>query len=389
MNSVVCPACSAAGMQVFYTNRDVPAHSCLLFSSAEAARTYPRASLTLAHCPGCGFVSNSSFDVRLNQYSRSYEETQGFSPRFRAFTRELATRWIDSYGLRDKTILEIGCGKGEFLVEMCEIGNNRGIGIDPAYVPERLDSEASGRLTFIEDLYSQKYAHLKADAIVCRHTLEHIYPVGDFMRTLRYAIGDRTDTIVLFELPDVLRVLTEVAFWDIYYEHCSYFTLGSLARLFRATGFQVLNLSLEYGDQYVVIEARPCSIPAAGEPFEAEDDQDKLAQAVANYKDSYQNKLDNWRRGVSGTGRTVLWGSGSKGVAYLTTLGLGNQIDCVVDINPFKHGMFMPGSGHRIVAPEALKQVQPDVVVAMNPIYYDEIRNCLDDLGVEARLIAV
>jgi len=41
--------------------------------------------------------------------------------------------------------------------------------------------------------------------------------------------GPPADALVLFEIPDVRRVLEEGAFWDIYYEHCSYFTLGSLA----------------------------------------------------------------------------------------------------------------------------------------------------------------
>ena len=47
-------------------------------------------------------------------------------------------------------------------------------------------------------------------------------------------IGDR-GTTVLFELPDVACVLEDVRFWDLYYEHCSYFSLGSMARLFRAS----------------------------------------------------------------------------------------------------------------------------------------------------------
>ena len=41
------------------------------------------------------------------------------------------------------------------------------------------------------------------------------------------------------------------------YEHVSYFSPGSLARLFRATGFEPLVLELEYDDQYILIEARP------------------------------------------------------------------------------------------------------------------------------------
>jgi hypothetical protein len=47
-------------------------------------------------------------------------------------------------------------------------------------------------------------------------------------------IGERDDTAVFFETPDAKRVLAEGAFWDIYYEHCSYFsperTPGCFAR---------------------------------------------------------------------------------------------------------------------------------------------------------------
>ena len=37
------------------------------------------------------------------------------------------------------------------------------------------------RLTWIPDFYSEEYAHFSVDAIVCRHTLEHIAPVGVFL----------------------------------------------------------------------------------------------------------------------------------------------------------------------------------------------------------------
>jgi hypothetical protein len=94
---------------------------------------------------------------------------------------------------------------------------------------------------------------------------------------------------------------------------------------------------------------------------------------------------DNGKRGR----KAVIWGSGSKGVAFLTTLGLGEEIACAVDINPHRHGYFMPGTGHRIVAPEELRKVRPDQVIVMNPIYRDEIGEQLRELGLEPELLTV
>ena len=65
--------------------------------------------------------------------------------------------------------------------------------------------------------------------------------VGEFIATIRRSIGERPDTVVFFQIPNARYVLCDVAFWDIYYEHCSYFTPGSLARLFRRSGFEVLD----------------------------------------------------------------------------------------------------------------------------------------------------
>ena len=44
----------------------------------------------------------------------------------------------------DMELLEIGCGKGEFLHLLCEGGRNRGIGIDPAYVERERPLDCAG-----------------------------------------------------------------------------------------------------------------------------------------------------------------------------------------------------------------------------------------------------
>jgi hypothetical protein len=85
--------------------------------------------------------------------------------------------------------------------------------------------------------------------------------------------------------------------------------------------------------------------------------------------------------------RVVVWGSSSKGVSFLTTLGLGDEVGYVVDINPYRQGKFMPGTGHEIVAPQRMATYRPDVVLVMNPIYTDEIGASLRELGVRAELV--
>jgi SAM-dependent methyltransferase len=392
--ALTCPACGSERTAPFHREGSVPTNSCLLLSERGEAETYPRGEIELVFCADCGFISNSRFDPALAEYSARYEETQGFSARFNDFARDLAKRWVERYDLHGRTVLEIGCGKGEFLEMMCEAGIGRGIGVDPSAHPERLQSEAAKRIEWITDFYSEAYAHLEADAVVCRHTLEHIQPVGEFMRTVRRAIGDRHETIVLFELPDVRRVLEEVAFWDVYYEHCSYFSAGSLTRLFRSTGFEVLDVSLDYDDQYLLIEARPAPGPTATtSPFELEDDLPILGGAVETFSTGYPLKLDQWRTSLrdvrSRGGRAVIWGAGSKGVAYLTSLGITDEIEFAVDINPHKHGMYMAGTGQQIVAPDHLRTYRPELVIVMNAVYVDEIRRSLEELGVSAEIVAV
>jgi hypothetical protein len=73
----------------------------------------------------------------------------------------------------------------------------------------------------------------------------------------------------------------------------------------------------------------------------------------------------------------------------LTTLGLGDEIDYVVDINPLKHGTYLAGTGQQVVAPEFLKTYEPDLVIVMNPVYCDEIGQQLRDMGLAVELLAV
>jgi SAM-dependent methyltransferase len=385
-----CNSCGSGNLDTIYETRNVPVHSVLLMDTREKARSYPKGDIELAYCNDCGFIGNIAFDPGLHEYSSKYEETQGFSATFNRFQKKLVQHLIDKYDLRQKDVIEIGCGKGEFLAMICEMGDNRGIGFDPAYVSERNPAADNPNIRFVKDFYSEEYAHYQGDFVCCKMTLEHIPRVAEFVRIVQRSIGDRQDTIVFFQIPNTRYVLQECAYWDIYYEHCSYFSAGSLGRLFRSCGFGVLDLYSDYNDQYLMIEARPGSdaAPHAGEESLAE-----LRQDVDRFVQTVNDRLAGWKQRIAEIHaqgkKMVFWGGGSKCVAFISALDIGEEVPYAVDINPYKHHTFLPGSGHEIIPPEQLKDYRPDYVIVMNPIYCAEIGRDLNAMGLHPELLPV
>jgi len=395
-----CPNCGHQGMANIYEMNGAPVHSVLLMQTREEAISYPQGEIRLGYCAHCGFVGNLTFQPELHEYSQKYESTQAYSPTFNTFHRQLAQRMVDEYDLHGKTVIEIGCGQGEFLVLLSQLGDIQGYGFDPAYDGRVAEAADDPKLTFIADFYSEKYTDYHADFVCCKMTLEHIPDTANFVRTVRRSIGDRLDTNVFFQIPNGAYVLRDLAFWDIYYEHCTYFTPASLRYLFEDNGFEVLGMTTEYDDQYLVIEARPRALDGANLQSGRDVNQTEHAKLLAEATRDVDYFVDNvlvkqayWRKrfnDLKAAGkRAVIWGSGSKGVAFLTSLHVTDEIGYAVDINPNKHGTFMAGTGHEIVGPEFLVDYQPDLVIVMNPVYCDEIQRDLDRLGVGAELISV
>ncbi len=361
-------------------------------SSEKEALDFPRGDLVLGFCEACGFISNVAFDGSLQNYSPTYEDQQCFSATFNVFHHNLTTRLVKKYNLYNKDIVEVGCGKGDFLALLCELGDNRGVGIDPSFIPGRQQGPAADRITFIQEHYSERHARFRGDFVCCRHTLEHIPNTREFAETMRRAIGDRLGTAIFIEVPDTTRVLREQAFWDIYYEHCSYFTLGSLARLYRCGGFEVTDVYLDFNDQYLLLEGRPAN-GATAPHLPQEDDRERTARDVATFTQRIRAMRQSWARRLNEIRqerrRVVIWGSGSKCVAFLSTLGVRDEIEYVVDINPHRHGKFLAGSGKQIHPPDSLRQYKPDLLIVMNPVYADEIRQDLHKMGLRPEVIAL
>lgn len=370
--------------------RGVPVFCNALYPSAAEAVAAPRGDLELHFSPTTGYLWNAAFDPDLVAYNPAYENSLHYSPRFQAFARELADRLIGRYGLQGRRIVEIGSGEGNFLALLCERGGNRGIGYDPSFDPDRSKVVTSAQMEIVREYYPTDRP-IDAAMVLCQHVLEHVTDPESLIEGVRASIPDGADTAVYFEVPDATYMVSELAVWDLIYEHHSYFAAPTLQHLFERSGFTVAEVDRTFGDQYLYLEARPARQGAEVPPADAAA-LTKLAERVAGFGEHVARLRRDWERRLAemvGTGPVAVWGAGSKGVTFLNLIEAGAAVDCVVDINPNKWGLHLPGTGQGVVGPEALVGRGVRHVLVMNPLYVGEIAEQVAALGIDAEVVAV
>lgn len=381
-----CPICDAKDVLVFFNASTVPVNVGIQWATRQEARQCPKGKVKLAFCRSCNFIWNTQFDTANLDYTQDYENSLFHSPLFRQYSNELAQSLISRYSIRNKTVIDIGCGKGDFLFLLCELGNNSGIGFDTSYKGDSIDRPASKHVKIIRDFYSEKYTEYQGDLICSRYVFEHIPEPKAFLKMLRNTLGDRSQAIIYFEVPNVSSILRDLSVWDIIYEHCSYFGASSLKRVFTLCGFDILGLYESYAGQQLGIEATVGygQSEKAGRLINSFED---TAQLVGHFCSNVRGHLETWRKRLAKLKihdrRAVLWGAGAKGVSFLNMLEIKDQISYVVDINPCKHGKYIPGTGQKIVPPEFLQSYRPNTIIMTNNIYKSEIERILGGLGIQ------
>ncbi len=356
-----------------------------MINNQSAARTVTRGELDLLICEDCGFVFNQAFDLSRLSYGEDYDNTQSCSAYFDAYLDGLVQDMVEHQGVRNCTIVEVGCGKGQFLKKLVSYpgANNIGYGFDPSYVGPLTDIE--GRLQFHSCYYDQNCTDIAADVVVCRHVIEHVPKPIEILRSVRAALALSPKARVFFETPCVDWILRHRVIWDFFYEHCSLFTGQSLGLAFERAGFAVERVGHIFGGQYLWLEAR------LGEVADALPDIGETVCLATAYAAGEKKLRDAWLerlRELSRNGKVALWGAGAKGATFANLVDQHcDLIDCVVDLNPKKQGRFIPGTGHPIVAPNDLPNRGVRNAVLMNPNYREENLQLLAEAGIELNLI--
>ncbi len=343
-----------SGYYTLFKQKKVPVFQNKVYKTQAEALNAETGEVELVQSKESGFVYNLKFDNVLMNYDENYQNEQANSSFFQQHLQKVLIQ-LESYGLQNKKVVEIGCGKAHFFDMMLAKGIDC-VGFDPTY---------EGNNPKIYKEYFTENSAIQADVIILRHTLEHITFPFSFLHQIAKANSYKGK--IFIEVPTFDWILQKQAFWDIFYEHCNYFTETSLGKMFinAKTGHF-------FGGQYIYVWADLADLQPT-----------ILTQEIKPYQPLFMDTLEKWTNFLSQNKDIAIWGAGAKGSTFLNLLDQDRKkVSCVIDINPAKQGKFIARTGHEIIAPKELKARNIKNILVMNENYLDEIKGLVNDSTV-------
>jgi hypothetical protein len=355
---------TANNLSLVFQQTNVPVFQNKVYPTFEMAREAEKGEVELVQSSISGFVFNNSFRPHIMNYDVHYQNEQANSEVFQKHLKYVL-QLLKGYGIQNKKVVEVGCGKAVFFDMMLSEGIDCW-GFDPTYEGnnERIKKE------YLDE--SQK--GIEADVIIMRHTLEHITKPFTFLHTI--ARANDYKGFLFVEVPTFEWIVNKKAFWDIFYEHCNYFTEQSLGCMFddAATG----NF---FGGQYIYLWA----------------DLSKIKPTIASNlqftkfnTSSFGQKLEDYKAILCNSGSFAVWGAGAKGSTFLNLLDRERKaVKYVIDINPAKQNKFIAGTGHSIYSPDILMTEPVENILIMNENYSEEIKEQITKYKISVKTLSL
>jgi SAM-dependent methyltransferase len=387
-----CPVCKEARSSLIVERMAAPILMHNVFETALEAHACRTGHLAIRRCDACGFAWNAAFDPDKIVYGPGYDNAQGFSPQFQS---HLDARIDAILALFPKgraiNIIEVGAGQGDFLLRLKARGGERighALGFDPAWKGSdgtRIGEDIRMYRRVFDAEAASIAAEIDVDLVLSRHVIEHVSEPMAFLAAIRSGIIGRPATRLVLETPDIDWILKNSAFEDLFYEHCSIFSPGSMAIALEAAGFSGADVETVFAGQYLWATAR-----FAGAPGGAVDTREQPPAALFStdaLAHEWRARIDGWR---ANGGRVAIWGAGAKGMTFAQIVDPGtDRIAAIIDMNPNKQGKFIGVTGHPIASPDAIPALAPSHIVVMNPNYAPEIRAMLAAKAINASLLTL
>lgn len=299
--------------------------------AAEALQSDVAIALDVAKCGGCGFVQSLPVDAEssYDDYVMSWMHLKTME----TYRRTLCADYVNQYKMQGRKILDVGCGSGEFM-EMLQECDVVACGVEPS---STLCERASKKgFQVVRGLVSdESLSQLRGlGGFTCLQVLEHVSDPVAFLRVLRGCLAN--DGVAIVEVPALERIIEDRRLYEFFPDHLNYFSLGTLTRACESAGFQVLQAVRGFDHQFLTVFISPAEF-----------------EGVAVYGELREplEEACDWVLARSGEGfRVAAWGAGYKSTAAIAELGM-SCIECVVDSDVSKHGLYMPVSHLPVVSP--------------------------------------
>lgn len=364
----------------------------------EAVQNY---ALKVMTCKKCALAQLSEVISKGKLFPKSYLYYSSYSTSWLAHCKKYAEHIITFLDLtKDDFVIELASNDGYLLQFFMGLGIEI-LGIEPA---EGVAAVAKRKnIPTLVDFFGKDVAKnlekkRKPRLIIGNNVLAHVPDIHDFIEGLEILLDD--EGIITLEFPHIVNLIRFNQFDTIYHEHFSYLSLSALNPIFTKYNLKVFKVEkLEtHGGSVRIYLAKLLSkweiTRSVENTFEEESHFDPrspevykgLQEKVLQVKNSLISELQTLKNNGY---KIAAYGAAAKGVTLLNYCAINSDIiEYVVDRNPHKHGMLLPGSHIRVVGIEELTQEVPDVVLVLPWNLSNEIKHYFQsELSINPRLL--
>lgn len=327
----------------------------------------------LRQCSKCGLAQ---FDCEPVSYYKDSTRAGERCEVLKELRRNQYSYMIENFSLQGKKIVEVGAGKGGFLLTLKEMTEYH---IQAYGIEYNREFVNIGRASVGDCIYQGDVedVNTKIEVAPFDAFVSFAYPARlmDPNAMMQWVYNNTTeDAVGLIQVPSLEHLLSSTGFYDITRDHIAYYDRSSLSFLLNKNGFEVIEIG-DVSELYIYAYVRK------RKPFQLEEmwsGVHELGEEVKEFVSEYRN-----------CGKKIaVWCAGHFAFTVLSTTGIEKEIEYVIDNAEFKQGKYTPASHIKIVAPEYFNENPVDVIMILGPIYVTEIVDEIRNLCGEVIVIA-